>query len=96
MRRFLTLSFLSLAALAAAIPSVEAQDRRRGDGLILNVRPRNWLNPGNVVPVGAQTNPASPLGQTVSYMNLPPWRNMYDRYGEGTLPLDWWLLHRRA
>jgi hypothetical protein len=53
MRRFLTLSFLSLAAMAAAVPTVEAQDRRRGDVLILNVRPRNWLNPGNVVEPGA-------------------------------------------
>jgi hypothetical protein len=59
MRRFLTLSVLSLAAVAAAVPSVEAQDRRRGDVLILNVRPRNWLNPGNVIPQGAQVNPAS-------------------------------------
>ena len=54
--------------------------------LILNVRPRSWLNPGNVIPVGAQVNPASPLGQTVSYMDLPPWRNNYDRFGEGALP----------
>jgi len=87
MRRFLTLSFLSLAAVAAAVPSVEAQDRRRnGDVLILNVRPRSWLNPGNVIPVGAQVNPASPLGQTISYMVLPPWQNMRDRFGEGVLP----------
>jgi hypothetical protein len=86
MRRFLTLSVLSLAALAAAVPTAEAQDRRRGDVLILNVRPRNWLNPGNVVPVGAQVNPASPWGQTVSYMVLPPWQNMRDRFGESVLP----------
>ena len=86
MRRFLTLSFLSLAAMAAAVPSVEAQDRRRGDVLILNVRPRNWLNPGNVIAPGAQVNPASPLGQYISYQNLPPWQNFRDRYGEGVLP----------
>jgi hypothetical protein len=86
MRRFLTLSFLSLAALAAAVPSVEAQDRRRGDVLILNVRPRNWLNPGNVVEPGASVNPASAYGQYVSYLNLPPWQNMRDRFGEGVLP----------
>jgi hypothetical protein len=86
MRRFLALSFLSLAAVAAAVPPAEAQNSRRGDALILNVRPRSWLNPGNVIPVGAQVNPASPLGQTVSYMVLPPWQNMRDRFGEGVLP----------
>ena len=86
MRRFLALSFLSLAAVAAAVPPAEAQNSRRGDALILNVRPRSWLNPGNVIPVGAQVNPASPLGQTVSYMILPPWQNFRDRYGEGVLP----------
>jgi hypothetical protein len=86
MRRFLALSFLSLAAVAAAVPPAEAQNSRRGDALILNVRPRSWLNPGNVIPVGAQVNPASPLGQTISYMVLPPWQNMRDRFGEGVLP----------
>jgi hypothetical protein len=86
MRRFLALSFLSLAAMAAAVPPAEAQNSRRGDALILNVRPRSWLNPGNVIPVGAQVNPASSLGQTVSYMVLPPWQNMRDRYGEYLLP----------
>lgn len=85
MRRFLALSFLSLAAITAAAPIAEAQSRR-GDVLILNVRPRNWLNPGNVVPPGGAVNPASALGQTVSYQNLPPWQNMRDRFGEGVLP----------
>ena len=85
MRRFLTVSLLSLAAVAASAPSVEAQDRR-GKVLIVNVRPRSWLNPGNVIPVGAQVNPASPLGQTISTMVLPPWQNMRDRFGESVLP----------
>ena len=87
MHRILALSCLSLAAIAAAVPSAEAQTgRRRGDVLILNVRPRSWLNPGNVIPVGAQVNPASPLGQTISTMVLPPWQNMRDRFGESVLP----------
>ena len=86
MRRFLALSFLSLAALTAAAPVAEAQSRRNGDALILNVRPRNWLDAGNVVPPGGATNPASAYGQTVSYLNLPPWQNWRDRYGEGVLP----------
>ena len=85
MRRFLTVSLLSLAAVAAAAPSVEAQDRR-GKVLIVNVRPRSWLNPGNVIPQGAQVNPASPFGQTVAYLNLPPWQNMRDRFGDSVLP----------
>src|SRR5215212_9799966 len=86
MRRFLALSFLSLAAFAAVAPAAEAQSRRNGEVLILNVRPRNWLNPGNVIAPGAQLNPASPLGQYVSYRNLPPYVNMRDRFGEGVLP----------
>jgi hypothetical protein len=85
MRRFLTASLLSVAAFAAAAPSVEAQDRR-GKVLIVNVRPRSWLNPGNVIPQGAQVNPASPFGQTVAYLNLPPWQNMRDRFGDSVLP----------
>src|SRR5215213_3892969 len=86
MRRFLTLSLLSLAAVAAAVPAAEAQDRRRGDVLILNVRPRSWLNPGNYVAPQSRVNPASAYGQAVSYFNLPPWHNMRDRFGESSLP----------
>ena len=86
MRRFLALSVLSLAALAAAVPAAEAQTGRRGNVLTLNVRPRSWLNPGNVIPQGAQVNPASPFGQTVAYLNLPPWQNMRDRFGDSILP----------
>jgi hypothetical protein len=41
MRRPVVLAVLSLAALAAAIPAAEAQDRRRpGEGLSITVRPR--------------------------------------------------------
>jgi hypothetical protein len=31
-------------------------------------------------------NPASAQGQMVSYYLSPPWQNMRDRFGEGTLP----------
>jgi len=58
--RLLAVSLLTLAAVAASPPSAEAQPRRRGDVLILNVRPRTWLNPGNVIPQGAQVNPPAP------------------------------------
>src|SRR4051812_41926139 len=63
MRRFVALSILSLAAALSAVPSAEAQLRRRSDGLVVNVRPRSFLNPGNVVAPGAQVNPASAYGQ---------------------------------
>ena len=69
------------------MPSTEAQTRCRcGNVLILTVRPRSWLNPGNIILVGAQVNPASPLAQTISTMVLPPWQNMRDRFGESSLP----------
>ena len=87
MRRFLVLSVLSLAALAAAAPAAEAQNgRRRGDVLTLNVRPRSWLNPGNVVAPGVGMNPTRGYAQYVSYLNSPPWGNFRDRFGEGVLP----------
>ena len=86
MRRFLVLSVLSVAALAAAVPSAEAQNGRRGGPLVITVRPRSWLDAGNVIAPGAQVNPASAYGQYVSYQNLPPWQNWRDRYGEGVLP----------
>ena len=87
MRRLALLGLMSIAALMAAVPDAEAQLRRRGeDTLALNVRPRNWLNPGNVVEPGSTANPASAYGQYVSYQNLPPWINMRDRFGEGVLP----------
>ena len=60
----------------------EAQDRP----LRLNVRPRSFLDAGNVVSRGSSVNPASAQGQMVSYYLSPPWQNMRDRFGEGTLP----------
>ena len=86
MRRILALSLFSLAAVGAVAPVAEAQGRRNGGVLTLNVRPRSWLNPGNVIAPGAQVNPASAYGQYVSYQNLPPWQNMRDRFGESSLP----------
>jgi hypothetical protein len=87
MRRPIALAVLSLAALAAAIPAAEAQDRRRpGDGLSITVRPRSFLDPGTVVPVGALSSPASPFGQTRSYVLFPPYGNLSSRYGQDLLP----------
>jgi hypothetical protein len=86
MRRILTLSLLSLAAIGAVAPAAEAQGRRNGGALTLNVRPRSWLNAGNVIEPGAQVNPASAYGQYVSYQNLPPWISFREAYGEDRLP----------
>jgi hypothetical protein len=89
MRRISTLCLLSLAAITAASTLAEAQSRRaqRDDGvLILNVRPRSFLEPGNVVPVGSLDRTTSGYAQTQSYLNMPPWHHQRDRFGEGTLP----------
>lgn len=75
-------ALLSLAVLAA-VPA-EAQVRRERDTIILNVRPRSYLDAGKVVPVGSLNRYAS--GQIASYLNQPPYIQMKDRFGEGTLP----------
>ena len=93
MRRLALLAAASVSAFVTAsvafVPEADAQTlRRRGEQrLIVNVRPRSYLEPGNVVPVGSQHSPAvSGYAQTRSYLNLPPWHNMRDRFGEGSLP----------
>lgn len=72
----------SLLGSVAISTIAEAQDRP----LRLNVRPRSFLDAGNVVSPGSSVNPASAQGQMVSYYLSPPWQNMRDRFGEGTLP----------
>src|SRR5215216_65706 len=87
MRRRAAFAALSLAALSA-VPA-EAQSRtlrRNGEVLILNVRPRSYLDPGNVVPVGSMNYPTSGYGQTVSYLNLPPYLGMREHFGASVLP----------
>ena len=85
MRRLAALSLLTLAAARAAAPAAEAQSRRRGDdALILNVRPRSYFDAGKVVPVGTLNRYAT--SQITSYLASPPYINMKDRFGEGTLP----------
>jgi hypothetical protein len=59
--------------IAVAALSVEAQVRRvRGDPLVVNVRPRSYLDAGNVVQPGSLNRTTSGYGQTVSYLNMPP------------------------
>ncbi len=88
MRRLVAVSLLSVAAVMAVVPEAEAQLRRRGeDTIILNVRPRSYLDAGRVVAPHSQDNPAtSGYAQTQSYLNLPPYVGMKDRFGEGVLP----------
>ena len=91
MRRLLALSLLSLAAIGGIASEAEAQYRARrtanGESLIINVRPRSYLDAGNVVRPGALDNPAtSGRLQAASYLNLPPYLGQRDRFGEGVLP----------
>jgi hypothetical protein len=91
MRRLAVLAALSIAALSAVpVAPAEAQTRtvrRNGEGvLILNVRPRSYLDAGTVVPVGSMNYPTSGYGQTVSYLNLPPYVGQRERFGASVLP----------
>ncbi len=83
------LATLGLAAFAVtALPgSAEAQGvrRQRGDVLILNVRPRSFLDAGRVAPVGSENRYAGGW-QVRSYLNSPPYANLNERYGGGVLP----------
>lgn len=87
MRRALILALASVATLAATTPDASAQDRirYRPGGFTIDVRPRSFLDAGNVVAPYSSVNPASAYGQTVSYLNNPPYGNRRDIYGE-TLP----------
>ena len=89
MRRLAVLAAASVATFMALAPVVaEAQTlRRRGEQtIILDVRPRSYLDAGNVVPVGSENRFGTGFGQTASYLNLPPYQHMKDRFGEGSLP----------
>ena len=87
------LSFgLAAASFLVTLIPAEAQNRRRvvvvreEAPLLLRVRPRSFLEPGNVVPVGSIERQRSPEWQTRSYLVSPPWGHMRDRFGEGSLP----------
>lgn len=83
---------LTLAGIAANT-GAEAQGRyapgyRVSQPLPIRIRPRSWLDAGNVVEAnnGSVSNPATnPQFITASYLNSPPYgRN--DRFGGGILP----------
>src|SRR3954465_255814 len=77
----------SLLPLAAFGTAAEAQQSYHVNGpRRLNVRPRSWLQPASVVAPSSSVTPASAYGQAVSYVSSPPYMNMRDRFGAGTLP----------
>jgi hypothetical protein len=88
MRRLAAFAALSLAALTALPAEAQTRSLRRSgeDVLILNVRPRSFLDAGKVVPVGSYHSPASGFGQTQSYLNLPPYFGQRERFGASVLP----------
>ncbi len=75
---------IAVAASLAALLSLGAA--AQAEPLRLNIKPRSWLDAGNAVQPGSSVNPASALGQQISYIRNPPYVNMRDRFGEGTLP----------
>lgn len=81
-------AFAAAAALVAFTASTaEAQRSYRVNGpLQLTVRAKSFLNPGNVVAPHSSVNPASAVGQMISYVNSPPYANLHERYGTGALP----------
>ncbi len=88
MRRFALLSLATVAAAVSAAPVAEAQTRRvvvrQQAPVVLTVRPRSFLDAGRIAPVGSQNLYAS--GQIQQYVNMPPYHNMRDQFGEGLLP----------
>lgn len=86
MRRAAALATVA-AILAFGTGTAEAQQSYRVNGpLKLTVRARSFLDAGNTVAPYSQVNPASAYGQQISYLVNPPYANMRDRFGEGTLP----------
>ena len=89
MRQFAAYSALCLATLAALPAEAQTRSLRRSgeEVLILNVRPRSYLDAGNVVPVGSVGNFAtSGRGQTASYLLSPPYANTLAGQGSSSLP----------
>jgi len=72
MPRFTLIGLGMLAAVTAFSAVAEAQAQSaEGRPLILNVRPRSFLDPGPVAPVGSMNRYAT-TGQT-SLITSPPW-----------------------
>lgn len=93
--RPVSLALLGLTALLSLpVGQAGAQDRRSvysyrdSQGLSITVRPRSWLDAGNVVRPGSNVNPATnPQLIAASNLNLPAYGvGMRDRFGFSSLP----------
>ena len=57
------------------------------DGVpVIRVRPRSFLDPGNVVPPGSLDRTTSGVAQVQSYLLFPPYGNQAGRFGGDVLP----------
>jgi hypothetical protein len=89
MRHLAVYTAISLAVLGNLPAEAQTRTLRRSgeDVLILNVRPRSYLDAGNVVPVGSIGNfPTSGRGQTASFLLSPPYANTAAAQGVSALP----------
>jgi hypothetical protein len=91
MRRTTVLSLLFLASVTAVPTLAEAQSRRQYGvqyraPMILNVRPRSFLNPGTVVQPGELNRTTSGFAQTQAYLLSPPYAPNRERFSQGVLP----------
>ena len=85
MKRLAILAVIILSGMLADHSPAEAQGRRQqqrevipDNVLILRVRPRTFLDPGTVVPVGSLDRTTSGFAQTQSYLANPPWGSRTD------------------
>jgi hypothetical protein len=79
---------LSASCLCLLCGSADAQPRRltRGGPVVIQIQPRSYLDPGNVVPVGSINPGISGRGQAVSYLNMPPYDPSRGRFQQYLLP----------
>ena len=66
--------------------SVVAEAQTRDRPLVLRVKPRSFLDPGPVVPVGSINPGYTGYGQAVSYLLSPPYAPNGAGFGVATLP----------
>lgn len=88
MRRLTALTFVSLAVLGSASTIAEAQPRRLQENgpLVLRVRPRSFLDAGNVVQVGSLNRTTSGVAQVQSYLLMPPYDPTRAQFAQHLLP----------
>jgi hypothetical protein len=93
--RYATIVVMTAAAASLAIPQdAAAQSRQRqaaqalgrGAPLVLRVKPRSYLDPGTVVPVGSLNRGVSGYAQTQAYLLSPDYAPNRDRFGLNSLP----------